>query len=304
MAPASVPSIHVARLVTHEADATRISDRLAESLDPAEATVAAFADGDRWTIEVQFSVQPNQATVRGLVALVAGNEAGRALVFTTLQPRDWTRESLAGLKPVDAGRFVVHGRHDRGSVAVNRIGIEVEAALAFGTGHHGTTRGCLLALEAIARPRRPRRILDVGTGTGVLAIAAAKRWRVPVLATDIDPRAVAVATANARANGAAAFVHVLHADGAGSRAIRQRAPFDLVLANILLAPLKRLAVPVARLAARESRIVLSGLLASQQNAALAAYRAQGFVLARRILLEGWATLVLTRDARRRAPLPG
>jgi ribosomal protein L11 methyltransferase len=188
----------------------------------------------------------------------------------------------------------VHGRHDRACVAVNRIGIEIEAALAFGTGHHGTTRGCLLALDRILKARRPRRVLDVGTGSGVLAIAAAKASRRRVVASDVDPRAVTAARENARTNSAGALVDVIHARGLVDRRFRARAPYDLVLANILLEPLKRLAVPLARLATPHGRVVLSGLLSAQANAALAAYRTQRLTLEHRILLDGWVTLILAR----------
>jgi ribosomal protein L11 methyltransferase len=156
---------------------------------------------------------------------------------------------LADLKPVTAGRFTVHGAHDRPHVTANRISIEIEAALAFGTGHHGTTRGCLLALDRIVKRASPRRVLDVGTGTGVLAIAAAKALRVPVLASDIDPEAVRIAHENARLNGIAPLVQCLHAAGLAAPPFRTRAPFDLVFANILLAPLKRLAGPMRPLLA-------------------------------------------------------
>src|SRR5262249_55533858 len=202
-----------------------------------------------------------------------------------------------GLLPVVAGRFVVHGRHDRARLAVNRIGIEIEAALAFGTGHHGTTRGCLLALDHLLKARRARRILDVGTGSGVLAIPAAKACRRPALASDIDPHAVAAASQNTRANHVGAFVDVMRADGVRGRWFRSRAPYDLLFANILLQPLKRLATPLARLAAPHGRVVLSGLLASQANAALTTYRTHGLVLERRILVDGWATLLLARRQR-------
>jgi ribosomal protein L11 methyltransferase len=207
-------------------------------------------------------------------------------------------QSLAGLPPVPAGRFVVHGAHHRDRIAPNRIGIEIEAALAFGTGHHGTTRGCLIALDRILTRRRPRNILDVGTGTGVLAIAAARATRRAVLAGDIDAMSVRVARDNTRLNRAAAYVHIIRANGLSDRRMRARAPFDLVFANILLGPLKLLAKPIRRLAAPGARIVVSGLLPGQANGVLAAYRGLGLVLERRIPLDGWVTLILSRPATR------
>jgi ribosomal protein L11 methyltransferase len=231
-------------------------------------------------------------------------------VFEAVAARDWVAASLAGLKPVSAGRFLVHGAHDRPGVPAHRVGIEVEAALAFGTGHHGTTRGCLLALDGLLkrglRPARPRRrpgqgarILDIGTGTGVLAIAAAKALRTRVLASDIDRRAVDVARANAQLNSVGVLVEVVHAGGLSARRLRERAPFDLVFANILLPPLKRLAAPIAHVLAPGAHVVLSGLLAAQAPAALAAYGAQGLALAACIPLDEWVTLVLTRNNRPR-----
>src|SRR5262249_52438702 len=159
--------------------------------------------------------------------------------------KDWVKASLDGLAPVEAGRFIVHGQHDRARVPINRIGIEIEAALAFGTGHHGTTRGCLLLLDAVLRARRPTRVLDLGTGTGVLAIAAAKALRRSILATDIDLRSALTARENARSNAAGPFVQAVHAPGFSSPQFKARAPFDLVMANILANPLRRLATPMA-----------------------------------------------------------
>src|SRR4051794_9773736 len=242
---------------------------------------------------MHFHEQPNETAVRALVALASGVDIANALTFETIAVRDWVGASLAGLAPVDAGRFVLHGGHDRARVAQNRIGIEIEAALAFGTGHHGTTRGCLLALDAIAKAGRPRNILDVGTGSGVLAIAAARVLHHPVLASDIDITAVRAARENVRRNRAAA-VTVIHTAGVGGQPFRARAPFDLVFANILLGPLQRLARPIRMLTARRALVVLSGLLPEHGNAALAAYRMQGFALLRRIDLDGWTTLVLRR----------
>src|SRR4051794_12596057 len=185
---------HSARLTSDRATAQRLADALSEQLDEQDVVVAAFeADDGRWTAAIHFSAPPNETAIRALVALEVGPELANTLVFERVEARDWVAASLEGLAPVDAGRFLVHGRHDRACLGANRIGIEIEAALAFGTGHHGTTRGCLLALDSISRQKtRPRNILDIGTGTGVLAIAAAKALRRRVLASDIDPRAVMV----------------------------------------------------------------------------------------------------------------
>src|SRR6266699_1331588 len=291
----------VARLCADAPVAQRIADFLTELLDPNQTAVGIFeGPQDDWTVEISFGVVPDRDAVRELVARAAGEAAARTLTFETLADRDWVRSSLSGLRPVEAGRFLVHGSHDRHRVAQNRLAGEIEAALAFGTGHHGTTRGCLLALDRLLKARRPRRILDVGTGSGVLAIASAKACRRPALASDIDPHAVAAARQNACANRVGAFVIVLRADGVRGRRFRARGSYDLMFANILLQPLKRLAAPLARLVAPHGRIVLSGLLRSQASAALAAYRMRGLALERRILIEGWATLVLARRRRQAA----
>jgi len=284
----------VAGLEAGAADAARtLLDRLAEVFDASDAVVSSYDTGSRWAVAIHFTDPPNETAVRALVGLAAGPEAANALVFEKLAEQDWVKASLDGLKPVEAGRFVVHSEHYRSSVRLNRIGIEIGTVFAFGTGHHGTTRGCLLALDHLLKARRPRRVLDVGTGTGVLAIAAARVLRRPVLASDIDRRAARVARENVRRNRAPG-VTVVDAAGLGARRFRERAPFDLVLANILLGPLQRLATPMARLLAPGARVILSGLLTSQASAALAAYRHEGLALERRVELDGWSTLVLRR----------
>jgi ribosomal protein L11 methyltransferase len=288
----------VGRLTGDRATVQKIADAFAEWSD--EAAVSAFEAPDkRWTLALYFGAPPDQAAVRARIAAVAGQEPAQALRFETLAPTDWVRISLAGLKPVEAGRFVVHGAHDRARIRPNRIAIEIEAGLAFGTGHHGSTRGCLLALDGLAK-RPPgkgrRRVLDIGTGTGVLAIAAAKALRAAVTASDIDARSASIARENARFNRVGALVTVLRADGLAAAALRAKAPYAIVLANILLEPLRRMATPIASLVAPNGRVVLSGLLAAQALPALAAYRARGLVIERRIPLEGWMTLVLRRPA--------
>jgi ribosomal protein L11 methyltransferase len=298
----------VARLATDAATAQALTDALALALDAGEAAVAAHGsaggagdadDSNSWTVEIYFARAPDEDAVRALIGRLAGEEARARLAFATIARRDWVATSLEGLAPVAAGRFLVHGSHHRGKVAPNRIGIEIEAALAFGTGHHGTTRGCLLALDRLLKARRIGRVLDVGTGTGVLAIAAARALRRRVLASDIDPISVRVARDNARLNHVAMHAAIILANGLGDRRLRADAPFDLVFANILLGELKRLARPIRVCARPGTRVVLSGLLPGQATAALATYRILGFAVERRILLDGWTTLVLALPIGRR-----
>jgi len=291
---AAVGATRFARVALAERAARRLADALSDRFEGLG--VAAFEDdGGAWQVEVH-ALDLDEGALRRAVAEIAGAEAGEAMAFGAVAPQDWVAASLAGLRPVAAGRFLVHGGHDRAAAARARIPIEIEAALAFGTGHHGTTRGCLLAFDRLLRASRPRRILDVGTGTGVLAIAAAKALRAPVVATDIDPVAVAVARENARLNHVAPLVETFAAPGVASRRIRERAPYDLVFANILLPPLRRLAAPLAPLLAPDARVILSGLLPGHVDAARAAYAAQGLALERRTILDGWATLVMRRGA--------
>jgi ribosomal protein L11 methyltransferase len=291
----------LARLTCDEPTARRLvtyfNDRLGD-----DVAVAAFEnDAGQWAVEVTFAAAPDQNAIRELAK--SGGVDPADLRFAELSEKDWVAASLADLTPVRAGRFLVHGAHHRGRFPANLIGIEIEAALAFGTGHHGTTRGCLLALDHLLKLRRraptrrasksadKKKVLDVGTGTGVLAIAAAKVLHSPIQATDIDPVAVRVADANARHNGVGTFVTNRVADG---RRSLPPGPFDVILANILLGPLMRMAPSLARRLAPGGAIVLSGLLPSQASAALAAYRAQGLALERRMILENWATLIMRR----------
>ncbi|MBA4789801.1 MAG: 50S ribosomal protein L11 methyltransferase [Rhizobiales bacterium] len=284
---------HFMRVEASEAETRRIADLIAETFDPAEVAVASFELSEgHWAMEAYAGAAFDPDMMRDLVGVAAGEALAATAEFGALQEKDWIAASLEGLAPVRVGPFHVHGSHDREKVPVNGIGIEIEAALAFGTGHHGTTQGCLAAIVDEARKGRPRRILDVGTGTGVLAIAAARLLRSPVMAGDIDGVAVRTARENARANGAAPFVTCVLAPGIDAPALRNAGPYDLILANILLPPLKRLARPLAGLLAPGGRVVLSGLLDSHANAALAAYRDQGLKLVRRRSIAGWTTLVL------------
>jgi ribosomal protein L11 methyltransferase len=286
------------RLSTTQARARVLTEALAEVFDPESTAVAAFEqEGDadekgNWLVEIYFAEAPDEAAVLGLVEIVAGKAAARSMRFAPLGARDWVASSLEGLKPIRAGRFLVHGAHDRSCVLANDIGIEIEASLAFGTGHHGTTKGCLLALDRILRQVRPTRVLDVGTGTGVLAIAAAKLLRSEIVAGDIDPIAIEVARHNARQNGVASRLRLYCAPGLRHPLAASRASFDLVLANILAKPLARLSPALAAALAPAGKLVLSGLLQADVALVLSAFRRQGLHLVRGSLIEGWATLIL------------
>lgn len=208
---------------------------------------------------------------------------------------DWVAETQRLLPPVHAGRFIVHGSHDRSRIC-SQWGIEIDAGRAFGTAHHGTTKGCLLALDALAAIARPRSVLDLGTGSGVLAIAAARafRHRPKIGAVDIDPVAIAVARGNSLKNGAAADIRFFTGDGVTPSVAYSSAPFDIVIANILATPLIKLATRLRSLTKTGGTVILSGLLVMQAREVLARYRAVGFRLVSRTDLEGWVTLILRR----------
>jgi ribosomal protein L11 methyltransferase len=302
--PSSItPATHRASFaIGAQETAKRVVDALSEffvenqtddQVYEGEAAVAAFEAPDgRWHISMHFADAPDQALVRELVGNAAGTEAARAISFDAIQAKDWVKASLEDLVPVPAGRFVVHGQHDRARVSPNEIGIEIEAALAFGTGHHGTTRGCLLLLDHVLKAHRPRRVLDLGTGTGVLAIAAAKALRGPVLASDIDPLSVRVARENVQLNQTGHLVETIQATGFSAPQFAQRGPFDLMLANILANPLRQLAGPMARHLAPSASLILSGLLTNQASSVIAAYRGRGLVPVRHLRIEGWSSLLL------------
>jgi ribosomal protein L11 methyltransferase len=273
--------------------AKRVFDLLTESFFEGQAAITAFeGPGGRWEITVHFAEAPDENAIRALIGLAAGEEVARAVSFDTVEAKDWVKATLEELVPVRAGRFIVHGQHDRARVPPNKLGIEIEAALAFGTGHHGTTRGCLLLLDRVLNAFSPRRVLDLGTGTGVLAIAAARALHGKVLASDIDPLSVKVAADNARLNGAGNLVETIRASGFSAPQFGQRGPFDLVLANILANPLRQMATPMSRHLAPGALVILSGLLPPQASAVIAAYRARGLVLKRQIQIEGWSSLLL------------
>ncbi|RUU43206.1 MAG: 50S ribosomal protein L11 methyltransferase [Mesorhizobium sp.] len=244
--------------------------------------VSLYADGDVDAVEARVK------------EVLAGLALSRPIAREPVPDIDWVTRSLEGLKPVRAGRFFVHGAHDRRKRHSGELAIEIEAGLAFGTGHHGTTAGCLETLEQVVRREHPRNALDLGTGSAVLAIAVAKLAHIPVLATDIDPVAIKVAAANARLNHVKALVETATAPGFHHPIFAARGPFDLIVANILARPLMRLAPEMAGHVTLGGSIVLSGILDRQRDAVISAYVGQRFRHVRTLHREGWVTIHLKR----------
>ena len=298
-----LPPNDAAQLLRFTCDETRAraaADFVMEVFDPAETAAASFEDEASpldpkpWVVEIYFGRSVDERQIRDLIADTMGEDLAASIVTEAIAQQDWVQRSLTGLVPVRAGRFLVHGSHDRADVRSNDLALEIEAALAFGTGHHGTTRGCLLALDAVLKRRRPRRVVDLGTGTGVLAMAAAKALKREIFCGDLDPVAVAAARANAGLNGVGPHIRPVVAAGLSHPKLRAEAPYDLILANILAKPLRALAPAIAAHAAPGADLILSGLLPRDVRGILSSYGTQGFALVRRAELEGWATLSLTK----------
>jgi ribosomal protein L11 methyltransferase len=292
----------VLRLSTTEGQARALTELLGEMLDPTETAVSAFEEGDGsldpntnlpWLVEIYFASPPREEAMRDMLRPIVGPQADTA-PFDQVTQKDWVKASLEGLNPVRAGRVLVHGSHDRDQLRANDISIEIEASLAFGTGHHGTTAGCLLALNDVLKVRRPIRALDVGTGTGILALALALHVKRKVVAGDIDAEAIHVSRANARLNRAVHLLDLYVAPGVRHATANRVRHFDLVMANILARPLMRLSVAITRVMVGHGTLILSGLLIKDVPGVLAAYRMQGLTLVKHSQREGWATLVLKR----------
>lgn len=288
-------------MTTYTAITTLIGRERAESLseaveniDPAPTGVGIFEieDGSgRWEVAAYFEAPPDEITL----ALMAKAFGAASFAISQLPETDWVAHVRRELQPVEAGRFFVHGSHDADRVPAGRVPLLIEAAMAFGTGHHSTTKGCLLALERLAQAGfRARNAVDIGCGTAVLAMAAASLWPDPVLASDIDPVAVEVAAANVAANGLAGRVTCVEAAGFDAPELRAAAPFDLVFANILKGPLVALAPDMARSVVPDGVVILSGILSQQADEVIAVYRTAGFDLVSRDDLTEWSTLVLRR----------
>jgi ribosomal protein L11 methyltransferase len=246
-----------------------------------------------WVFEATCDTEPNVEAFDALAREVLGGKVSFAV--EAIDPDvNWVAKSLEGLQPVIAGGFYVHGSHEESPPPAGVTPIRIDAAQAFGTGHHETTTGCLEAIDRVLKRRRFRSMIDVGTGTGVLAIALAKRTHLPVLATDIDPIAVATAAENARDNGVGRYVISIEATGLEHRQITTSAPYDLIVANILAGPLTALAPAMRKIAEPGCVVILSGILIHQAPRVIAAYSRMGIVLKQKITKKEWATLVMER----------
>lgn len=268
------------------------------ALQPFAVSVSASGDslkGD-WVVEAYAAAAPDPtrlATAVGLAAAAAGIEEPPVACVPVGQT-DWLAENLVSFQPVRAGRFFVYPSHHRDEPPVGAIPIRIDAATAFGSGEHGSTRGCLHALDRLAAIGRFDRALDLGCGSGILSIAIARLWHARVTAADIDPIAVRVCRENMSLNGVSTRVRALQSNGLTDRALRAAPAFDLIVANILARPLMAMARDLTARLAPGGVAVLSGLLAGQEAQILGAYRRCGLVLQDRITIDGWRTLILRR----------
>lgn len=278
------------------ADAAYALSEAMENMDPEPTGVGVFEmeDGSGlWEVGGYFTEAPDDIE---LLVLAQAFGASPFLV-SELPEIDWVAKVRRDLSPVEAGRFFVYGSHDAEKLPVDRVGLLIEASMAFGTGHHATTVGCLRALDRLDNEgHTATNVVDIGCGTAVLAMAAAKIWQGPVLASDIDAVAVDVAQANVIANDLQDRVLCLEATGFDHPRLQQAAPFDLVFANILMGPLIDLAPEIGKVVQPDGHAILSGLLVEQAESVFAAYESAGFVLHNREDIGEWTTLTLRRAA--------
>lgn len=283
-------------LLTADRDIARmLAAALQDFVEPPPDALTLFeAPDEGWRIEAYFTDLPEPNALRAMLAEVTGLDVPE-IHAEDVPPLNWVAISQAALPPVIAGRFTVHGSHDLGRVAQGPNAILIDAGEAFGTAHHATTYGCLTAIDRLARRRAFRRVLDLGCGSGVLAIAAARVLpKAIVIATDMDPTSVDVARANMAANTAPGRIATYVATGLDHPRLRRTAKFDFVVANILADPLIRLARDIRQAVVPGGKLVLSGILIPQAPAVIAAFVAQGFALDRHDRVTGWSTLSFTK----------
>jgi ribosomal protein L11 methyltransferase len=273
------------------------ADAIAAALEESSTAISAFERGDAWLVDAVLLDEPDRAQLDARLALAAMAVGAPAPAMTVekLPPTDWLQQVYDSFPVRRLGRFLLRGSHLMSHLAPAPIVLTLDAGTAFGSGEHPTTEGCLRMLDLLAREgMRPRHVLDMGCGSGILALAAAKQWRRQVVAIDVDAESVRVARENARLNGTVPLVRAEVGNGYRAPIVRREGPYDLILANILARPLIRLAPDARRNLARGGKLVLSGLLQRQERAVLRAHAAHGFRLVRRCPIGEWQTLVLTR----------
>ncbi|MCJ8324558.1 MAG: 50S ribosomal protein L11 methyltransferase [Rhizobiales bacterium] len=277
----------------------KIADKYAEILEqatwPEAMSITWFETHDEsqeWDLRAYYEFEPKIDELNNL--FVAQSLAPLNINIISLDKNiNWVAESLTALAPIQAGRFFLHGKHDAKNCPISAIGLEIDANLAFGTGHHGTTKGCLIALDKILSVGAFHHAIDLGTGTGLLAIAAAKILKNQVIATDIDPVATHITRENASINNVSNLIKTITAKGFNHAELHKNAPYDLIIANILAKPLTTMAVDIRQHISMDGTLILSGLLGTQANWVSSYFKAQGFVEVDRNIIDQWATLIFT-----------
>jgi ribosomal protein L11 methyltransferase len=271
----------------------------ANLLDAHADAVSTFEieEGGLWLIEGTSTAEPDTVRIGTKLAVLAASFgiAEPELTFEPIAPIDWVTQTYLSFPPIRVGRFLVHGSHHKKPVPAGSIGLQIEAAMAFGSGEHATTQGCLAALDDLSRAIRPARVLDMGCGSGILSFAAARLWHVPVLGVDIDPLSVEIARENAVLNGVRHLVRLEPGNGYHTAAVGQLGPYDLIVANILARPLVRMAPLLKHHLAPGGRVVLSGLLRRQERFVEGAHRRQKLRLVRRYRRHDWSALVFQAE---------
>ncbi len=275
-------------------NASALSEAL-ESLEPAPVGIGVFEIEDKsntWEVGGYYTKKPNEIEL----TLLSFAYGAKPFTFSDVPDQDWVSHVQRNLPPVEAGRFFVFGNHDAHRVPKSATGLLIEASMAFGTGHHGTTKGCLLALnDLVAEGMSPKKIIDIGCGTAVLAMAAAKIWDETIIASDIDPTAVAVAKINLISNNLDQKVSCIQAKGFNHPIVVKNGPYDLIFANILKRPLIDMVSDFSEHCAFGGTIILSGLLNEQYDEILRIYNATGFELIQKKSLGDWMTLRMQKE---------
>lgn len=282
-----------AQTIVNKQMANKYAEILEQASWPEAMSITWFETHDEsqeWDLRSYYEFEPKVDELNGLFA-AAGLAALDINIIMLDKDVNWVAESLTALAPIQAGRFFLHGSHDANKCPTSAIGLEIDANLAFGTGHHGTTKGCLIALDKLLKIGAFNNAIDLGTGTGLLAIATAKVLKNRVIATDIDPVATQIAHENATINNVQNLIMPITAKGFNHKELRDNAPYDLIIANILAKPLTTMAVDIRKNITDNGSLILSGLLGTQANWVSSYFKAQGFKEVDRNIIDDWATLI-------------